>query len=222
MYDEKEFNGPYTVLAFGLLYGFEDVLQDKRVSLSVPHLAEVTAVRVGGGSIESHLHLFIAPDGYDGKNILFEQTDCSVSGLMPEHLIGAPNMHCAMKELFDYIGDSVIIAESIAELKQYPFSVFKACAKRHGYTVKNAFALPDVVTALRLYCALKDGGKSFFDMSLFELADCLSDGRAVWVDVLADYDIYFDPDNGDRNDTLTWALMYAKLFTKLLEKTLPF
>lgn len=185
----------FTVLRFATIYDLEIPSNGfEYVSLEMPQIVEIAAVKVSNGEILGHYHTFVAIDGYDVSNLEFGDIASNFYRLRPEHLIGAPNMKTVIESLAQYIGDSVIVVARTGADTLDDFNIFKEKAKELGFPVQN---------------------------EVIGLFDGFDEDRDIR-DVLLDYGICFDPEcddptYGDRHDPLTWALMDAKFLIALID-----
>ena len=221
MYDINE--QKFVVIAFATVSTLRDIVNDTCVTLQRDAIVEVAAVKIEKGSIQGHCHSFIAIDGYDAHNIEFDSGNYGAYGVRAEHLIGAPSLKEAIERLSSFIGDSILLVQSASPNAHNPFTVFKDSAKDYGYCFNNStIALQDITAAYRLKNAMQSSGADLSETSVLQTANMLADKRENWTDILADYDIYFDPENDDmslrdRNDPLSWALIFARLFIRLVD-----
>lgn len=192
------------------------------VTLQREAIVEVAAVKIKGGEIAGHYHTFVAIDGYDARNLEFE--DNILAGyLNAEHLIGAPSFKEVVTKLHSYVRDSIFLVLSSSLSANNPFAVFIDSAKTLGYFFNSpTVQLGDILTARRLQSAVKESGVQFENLSVLKIAQMLVSEKESWADIFADYDIFFNPDSEEfydkgRNDPLSWALAFSKLFIKLVE-----
>lgn len=217
------YNQSFAVLNFGMVTEFYDLRNDNIVELQQPAIVEVVAIKVHNGSICGHFHSFVAIDGYDAFDIEFQDGNISAYNLKAEHLIGAPKFDEVANNLKQYIGNDVLIVNSLTATPLNPFFIFKQRAKKCGYRFDNqVYSLGDILSASRLQQELADNGKRFEDLNTLQIAKILSGNKSTWAEVFCDYNIVFNPQSDDycdkdRNDTLSWALAFAKLFVALVE-----
>ena len=214
----------FVVLTFATVSDIIDTVKSRSVHLERDAIVEVAAVRVKYGEIVGHYHSFIAIDGYDARNIEFDDLNLGSYNLTETYLIGAPKFEDVIKDLHGFIDDSVLLVQSASPYLNDPFKIFKEMAKECGCLFDNsAITLSDVYTAIKLRIALDDRGIRFEDMDGIKIAQLLSgDEKESWTDIFADYDVLFNPfgegGDRDRNDPLSWALAFAKFFVKLIDE----
>ena len=193
------------------------------VNLQRNAIVEVAAVKIKKGKIEGHYHSFVAIDGYDAHDIEFGDGNFTYDAKAC-HLIGAPSFKEVVKKLHDYIGNSLLIVNSLSPSPNNPFIIFKDYARSFGYDFNNpAICMGHILDAARLQKAVEDSGVKFENASTLQIAKMLVYDKVNWTDIFADYDIFFNPDSEDffdkgRNDPLSWALAFAQLFIKLVEQ----
>lgn len=213
----------FAVLTFATVSELHDSANDIDVTLQRDAIVEVAAVRIEKGLIRNHFHSFVGIDGYGARDIQFDCGNYGAYGVRAEHLIGAPTLKDVVERLSSFIGDSVLLVHSVSANAHNPFTVFKDCAKSYGYCFNNpTVGLKDIAAAYRLKNAVQSSGADLETASVLQMANMLVDKSENWTDILADYDINFDTENDDmslrdRNDPLSWALIFAKLFVKLNE-----
>lgn len=218
MYDLK--NQTFVVLGFSTIDELDDCKRG-HVRLQKPAVVEIAAVKIEKGKIKGHYHSFIAIDGYNAFNIDFGDSNFWAYNLNAEHLIGAPSFKDVAERLRSFCGESTLIVNPITSIMYNPFTVFKDYAESFGYFFNNpTLNLNNVLTAARLQSAVKESGIRFENASTLQIAQMLACDRLTWPEIFADYDIYFNPDSDDyfdkgRNDPLSWALAFARLFIAL-------
>ena len=216
-------NQSFVVLNFSTLRAFTDNIKNDDVTLQREAIVEIAAVKIKKGKIHGHYHSFVAIDGYNAQDIEFGSSDMGAYNLNNEHLIGAPAFKEVVEKLSDYVDDSVLIVYSLSPQAYNPFAIFKDCAKDCGYFFNNpAIAMTDIRNAKRLQRAVKESGIKFENANILQIAKMLAFDYKSWSEIFLDYGIFFDPDcddiyDRDRNDPLSWALAFAKLFIKLVK-----
>lgn len=218
-FDKQDF----AVLNFGVATEFYDLKSDKIVELQQPAIVEVVAIKVRNEAICGHFHSFVAIEGYDAFDIEFQDGNITAYNLKAEHLIGAPSFDEVANNLKQYIGNDALIVNSLTATPLNPFYIFKKCAKKCGYRFDNqAYALGDILSASRVQQELADNGAKFENLNTLQIAKILSENKSTWAEVFCDYNIVFNPQSDDycdkdRNDTLSWAIAFAKLFIALID-----
>lgn len=213
----------FAALTFATVNELRDLANYIDVTLQRDAIVEVAAVKIEKSAIQGHYHSFVGIDGYDARDIQFDCGNYGAYGVRAEHLIGAPTLKDVVERLSNFIGDSVLLVHSVSANAHNPFTVFKDSAKSYGYCFNNpTVGLKDIAAAYRLKNAVQSSGADLEDASVMQMANMLVDKSENWTDILADYDIYFDPENDDmslrdRNDPLSWALIFAKLFVAVLQ-----
>lgn len=213
----------FVVLEFATIGEFTDNVKKVDVRLQREAIAEVAAVKISKGKIEKHYQAFVAIDGYDAHNIEFGDGNFGSYNLSAEHLIGAPSLKDVSNGFREFIGDSILIVNSVSPNVYNPFIIFKDTAQSLGYCFNNpVISLNNVLTAARLQKAVKESGVNFENASTLQIAQMLSYNKPTWTEIFADYDIYFNPDgdgdyNKGRNDPLSRALAFARLFIALVD-----
>lgn len=213
----------FVVLTFATVSELHDLANDIDVTLQRDAIVEVAAVKIEKGFIQSHFHSFVGIAGYDARDIQFDCGNYGVYGIRAEHLIGAPALKEVISRLHSYIGGSTLLVQSTTINACNPFTVFKDSAKSYGYCFNNpTIELKNLSAAARLQSAVQSSGADLREASILHTANMLADKSETWIDIFAEYGIYFDPENADmglrdRNDPLSWALIFAKLFVKLNE-----
>ena len=221
MYDLEK--PSFVFLNFSTLRGFTDNIKNVDITLQREAIVEVAAVKIEKGKIQGHYHSFVAIDDYNAQDIEFCSSDTSVYNLNNEHLIGAPSFQKVVEKLSDYVDDSILIIYSSSPYVHNPFTIFKDSAKACGYFFNNpTISMGDIYNAKRLQKAVKENGIKFENASTLQIAQMLACKGATWGDIFSDYGIFFNPDcedsyDRDRNDPLSWALAFAKLFITLVE-----
>ena len=220
MYDLK--NQTFVVLGFATIEDLYDGKHTGSISLQRPAIVEVTAVKISNGKIEGHYHSFVSIDGYDAENIEFGEGNYSSYNLNAEHLIGAPSFKEVIDRVRSYVGDSILLVESLYSVTQNPFTVFKDYAQSCGYAFNNpVITLNNILTAARLQSAIEESKVKFENAGTLQIAQMLACKKMNWADLFADYDIFFNPYSEDfdkgRHDPLSWALAFARLFITLVE-----
>lgn len=212
----------FVVLAFATAGELHD---NKKGSVRLLHreeIIEIAAVKIRRGKIEKNFHSFIAIDGIDSDNLEFDPGNYGSFRATPELLIGAPAFKDIIGEIYDFIGDSIIIDVQPSSIL-HPFSLFKDKANSLGYLINNPVVdMWHIHTAKVLQDRVKASDKKFENLSVLQIAQMLSVDASRWTDIFAEYDIFFNPDSKDycdrgRDDPLSWALAFAKLFIALAE-----
>lgn len=211
----------FVVLEFATVSEFTDNVKKVDVRLQREAIVEVAAVKIKKGKIQRHYHSFVAIDGYDAQNIDFGDGNFGSYNLNAEHLIGAPSFKDVADRLHNFIDDSLLIVNSLSLNRYNQFFLFKDYAQSLGHCFNNpTISLSNVLTASRLQKAVKENGVKFENASVLQIAQMLAYNKPTWADIFADYDIFFNPDSNEdydkgRNDPLSWALSFAKLFIVL-------
>lgn len=221
MYDLK--NQTFVALAFATVGEIRDTSKKERIHfLHREEIIEIAAVKIKRGSIEENFHSFIAIDGIDAHNLDFEDGNYGSYRATPELLIGAPSFTNIIQNIYDFIGDSIILDIQAGSILQ-PFQLFKDKATSLGYLINNPVVSMWLIHKAKvLQERVKSSDKSFENLSVLQIAQMLSTDVARWTDIFTEYDIYFNPDGKEfydrgRNDPLSWALAFAKLFIVLVE-----
>ena len=213
----------FAILTFATVSELHDSANDIDVTLQRDAIVEVAAVKIEKSAIQGHYHSFVGIDGYDARDIQFDCGNYGAYGVRAEHLIGAPTLKDVVERLSNFIGDSVLLVHSVSANAHNPFTVFKDSAKSYGYCFNNpTVGLKDIAAAYRLKNAVQSSGADLETASVLQMANMLADKSETWIDIFAEYGIYFDPQNADmslrdRNDPLSWALMFAKLFVAIVQ-----
>ena len=221
MYDLN--NQGFIVLTFATVSAFRDAANETDVILQRDAIVEVAAVKIENGRIQGHFHSFVAIDGYDANNIELDCGNYGAYGVRAEHLIDAPSLKAVVSRLYSYIGGRTLLVQSASTDIRNPFTVFKDCAKSYGLCFNNpTVELRNIAAAARLRNAGQSSGADLTETSVLQTANMLADKSETWVDVFADHGIYFNPQNDDmslrdRDDVLSWALFFAKLFIALVQ-----
>ena len=211
----------YVVIEFAAVRDLHDKRTGGDIILDEPQITEFAAVKVTDGEIQGHLHSFVAMEGYDVKDIEFDDYRASAFYADAAHLIGAPSFRQVAEQLHAYMKNSVMVLRSDAAFIRSVFDVFIAKAASVGISFDNdVINISDILTATILKDAVLCSGEKFENLSALQLSRFFKDGRGKWTDIFGDYGIRFDPDNEDRllrgrDDPLGWALAFAKLFVAL-------
>ncbi len=213
----------FVVLTFATVSELHDLANDIDVMLQCAAIVEIAAVKIEKGVICGHYHSFVGIDGYNARDIQFDCGNYGAYGIRAEHLIGAPALKEVISRLYSYIGGSTLLVQSTSINTRNPFTVFKDSAKSYGYCFNNpTIELKNISAAARLQSAVQSSGADLREASILHTANMLADKSETWIDIFAEYGIYFDPQNADmslrdRNDSLSWALMFAKLFVAIVQ-----
>lgn len=213
MYDLE--HRTYVVLEFAAIDGFRDKIHN--VGIREEEIIEIAAVKIEKGKIQGHFHSFIAIDGYDARNIDFEDFRVSCFYAGADHLIGAPSFKEVAERLKSYVKDSVLIIRPFVLFPDH-FKKFKEKAQCIGIMFNNpVINIGDIQAAVSLKNSFEESGKKFENTNILELALILGKDTQTWPEIFADYDIFFNPYGDDsfdkgRNDPLSWALAFAKFF----------
>lgn len=211
----------YVVIEFATVQNLYDKRTSKDIILDEPQITEVAAVKIKNGQIQGHYHSFVSIEGYDVKDIDFDEYRASAFYADAAHLIGAPAFSTVAEKLHEYLKDSTIVLRSDAVFLINVFDGFKAKAQSVGLSFDNEVVnISDILAASKLKNAIEDSGETFETMTALQLSKFFMDGRGKWSDIFCDYDIIFDPDSDDplfkgRDDPLGWTLAFAKLFIVL-------
>ena len=211
----------YVVIEFATIQDLCDKRTGKNIILDEPQITEVAAVKIKNEQLQGHYHSFVSFEGYDAKDIEFEDDRASAFYADAAHLIGAPAFSTVAEQLHKYLKDSTIVLRSDAVFIRNIFDGFKAKAQSLGLSFGNEFFnMRDIFAASKLKKAIEDSGESFENMNALQLSKFFQDGRGKWTDIFFDYDIIFDPDSEEpllksRDDPLSWALAFSKLFIAL-------
>lgn len=212
-------NKSYVIMGFATIDGFYDKIKRRVVNLAKDEIIEVSAVKIENGKLKEYFNSFISIDGYDAHNIEFEgfrQLSYYADAL---HLIGAPNFEYIAKRLFDFIGQSIII--NTVFTSNEAFKIFKEKAQSFGYVFNNStISIDDIYTAKILKDMIEESSEKFENLTVLQLAQKMKTDKNIWTEIFADNDIFFDPDSEvnelkGRNDPLSWALAFARLFIKI-------
>lgn len=221
MYDLK--NQTFVVLAFATVGEICDTSKKERIHyLHREEIIEIAAVKIKRGNIEEKFHSFISIDGIDAHNLDFEDGNYGSYRATPELLIGAPSFLNIIEKIYDFIGDSIILDIQTSSILQ-PFQLFKDKASSLGYLINNpVVSMWHIHKAKVLQDRVKSSNKKFENLSVLQIAQMLSTDASRWTDIFAEYDIYFNPEGKEsydmgRDDPLSWALAFAKLFIALVE-----
>ena len=211
----------YVVIEFATIQDLCDKRTSKNIILDTPQITEVAAVKIKNGQIQGHYHSFVSLEGYDVKEIEFDDDRASTFYADADYLIGAPALSIVAEQLHEYLKDSTIVLRSDAVFIRNVFDGFKARAQSLGLSFDNEVVIiSDILAASKLKKAIEDSGESFENMNALQLSKFFQDGRGKWTDIFFDYDIIFDPDSEEpllksRDDPLSWALAFSKLFIAL-------
>ncbi len=184
-------------------------------------IIEVAAVKIKRGKIEGHFHSFIAIDGMNAHNLSFGDCNFGSCRAIPELLIGAPSFDKVMEKLSDYIGDSILLdIQSASPI--HPLQLFKDKANSLGYLINNpTVSMWQVLQAKVLQDRVLASDRKFENLDVLQIAQMLTVNKDFWPDIFEEYEIDFDPEskesyNEGRDDPLSWALIFAKFFIKLV------
>lgn len=212
-------NKSYVITEFATIDSFYDKRKRKLVRLAQDEIIEVSAVKIEKGKIKEHFNSFISIDGYDANDIDFDGFRQLSYHADAVHLIGAPKFENIAERLFDFVGQSIIINTVFAN--QEAFKIFKEKAQSFGYLFNNAtLSIDDIYTAKMLKDKIAEGSKKFENLKILQLAQMLKTDKNTWTEIFVDNNIFFDPDSEadelkGRNDPLSWALAFARLFIKI-------
>ena len=216
----------FVVLTFATVSELRDLANDIDVTLQRDAIVEVAAVKIEKNAIQGHYHSFVGIDGYNSRDIQFDCGNYGAYGIRAEHLIGAPTLKEVISRLHSYIGGSTLLVQSTSLNMRNPFTVFKDSAKSCGYCFNNpTIELKNISAAARLQNAVQSSGADLREASILHTANMLAEKSETWVDIFAEYGIYFDPENDDmglrdRNDPLSWALVFARFFIALVDSNI--
>lgn len=220
MYDLK--NQRFVVLAFATVGNIHDNSKGGYTHfLHREEIIEISAVKIECGIIKDSFHSFVAIDGIDSHNLQFEPGNYGSYRATPELLIGSPSFSDLIEKIYAFIGDSIIIDISSSIINQLQF--FKDKASSLGYLINNpVLSMWHIHKAKVLQKRLRANDKKFENLSTLQIAQMFTTKDARWTDIFAEYDIDFNPEGKDiddigRNDPLSWALAFAKLFIALVE-----
>lgn len=212
-------NQSYVIMGFATVDSFYDKIKKRVVSLAKEEIIEVSAVKIEKGKIKEYFNSFVSIDGYDAHDI--ELDDFRINSYYADavHLIGAPNFEYIAKRLFDFIEQSIIVNTSF--ITKEAFIIFKEKAQSLGYVFNNnTLDIDDIYTAKILKDMIEESGEKFENLTVLQLAQKMKTDKNIWAEIFADNDIFFDPDSNEdefkgRNDPLSWALAFARLFIKI-------
>lgn len=211
----------YVVIEFATMQELYDKRTSKNIILDELQITEVAAVKIKNGQIQDHYHSFVSIEGYDAKDIEFDDERVSTFYADADYLIGAPAFITVAEQLHEFLKDGMIVLRSDAVFIRNAFDGFKAKAQSLGLSFDNEVVnISDILAATKLKKSIEDSGESFENMNALQLSKFFKDGRGKWTDIFFDHDIIFDPGSEDpllkgRNDPLGWALAFSKLFIVL-------
>lgn len=211
----------YVVIEFATIQDLCDKRTSKNIILDEPQITEVAAVKIKNGQIQGHYHSFVAIEGYNVKDIEFDDDRASLFYADEAYLIGAPAFGTVVEQLYEYCKDGTIVFRNDAVFIRNVFDGINVKAQSVGLSFDNEVVnISDIFNAVTLKNAIEDSGENFENMNALQLSKFFKDGRGKWADIFFDYDIIFDPDSKDqllkgRDDPLGWALAFAKLFIAL-------
>lgn len=210
----------YVAVEFSILGGHFAGLYDrklkKRIHFGSPPIVEIAAVKVQKGKIAAHYTSFIGPDGADPENVSDDE-GMMFYGITPAHLIGAPSLQEAAETFYRFAQDGIILVREKSSSYNVPFDLFRSHAKSFGYVFNHpVLSMSDIVQAAKIKELFADQAQSIGSADVLKIAQNLS-RPGFWSDIFSEYGILFDPDGRDpfcrsRNDPLSWALAFARLF----------
>ena len=223
MYNAKK--NTYVTVEFTVLDWVSGELTDsksrERLKFTCAPIVEIAAVKIKNGKICEHYTNFIGLDGLKAEN-LYDDGDCMGRfGITPAHLIGAPSLKEAVEKFFDFTEDSIILVRHKTSSYNTPFDFFQMYAKSYGLFFNNpVFAMADIVQAAKVKEMFEDGEQDIEHTDILHIAEKLNHLN-FWTDTFADYDIFFNPNSKEsdkaRNDPLSWALAFARLFIAITD-----
>ena len=223
MYNSKK--NSYVMVEFTVLdWVSGDLLDNKikeRLNFTCPPIVEIAAVKILNGKICEHYTNFIGLDGLNAEN-LSDDGDCmSRYGITPAHLIGAPSLKNAVEKFYNFTQDCIILVRHKTSSYNTSFDIFQMYAKSFGYIFNNpVFGMTDIVQAAKIKEMFEDKEQNIDYTDILCIAKNLGHAH-FWTDTFADYDIFFNPDSKEsdkaRNDPLSWALAFARLFIAITD-----
>mgnify|MGYP001623953544 FL=1 len=223
MYNLKK--NTYVVVEFTEINGHFSGIYDSRtkqdLSFASSPIVEIAAVKIQKGEISEHYTNFIGLDGVQAKNLCEEMSSLTDKGITPTHLIGAPSLEETVRKLYDFTRDCIILVQYKTPFFNTPFDTFQLYARSFGYVFNNpVFGILDIVQAAKLKKAFKEKDIDYRDV--LRVAENIEQMIAGWQDIFAEYEIFFapfsnDPCNRGRNDPLSWAIAFARLFLAITD-----
>ena len=91
----------YVVIEFATMQELYDKRTSKNIILDELQITEVAAVKIKNGQIQDHYHSFVSIEGYDAKDIEFDDERVSTFYADAEYLIGAPAFITVAEQLHE-------------------------------------------------------------------------------------------------------------------------
>ena len=179
-----------------LNFACAEYIRGLREKPQAPFLVEVAAAKIENGKIVSHFSSFIAIDGYDAHDILFDGPNVESFGVTEDHLVGAPSFEEVAKRVCAYAQGCIPVA-----LPRFSDTagMFLERAKQYGLA---------------------------FDRPVREFQEVFPIRREFKEDtplpeIFSAYDIFLLDEElmpNARRDLLTWTLAYARLALALMDE----
>lgn len=215
MFDLKE--KTYAVLEFVTIDCYYTAIETKNykqeIHLNFPAIIEIAAVKIKDGKIIEHFSSFVGIDGFDERDLEFEDDSPELDGITAEHLIGAPSIYNVAKRLFEFTRDCTLITKYSEKDFRNPFNIVQMYMKPEGYVFNNpTISVNNIISAIKIREAIEAGiGTDEYALARFlEDKDSFNDLIAHYLDV--------DAESG-RKDSLSRALITARLLIALTDGT---
>lgn len=214
MYNFKD--KTYAVLEFTTIDGyFSNIAMKKEkieLRLNFPAIIEMTAVKIKDGNITEHFSTFVGIDGCNPNDIRLDSESPELYGITAEHLICAPSLTVAAERLFEFTGGCTLITKFAKKDSRNPLHIVKKYMEPEGYVFNNpVVSLNNIIAAIKIS---ENVGVSGADA--YRLALSLED-KESYNDLVAKH-LNCDAEIG-RQDSLSRALIMAKLFIELTKKS---
>lgn len=222
MYNSDE--EKYVILEFAVVRQLWDTVKKSAIFLSNDEIIEIAAVKIEHGKIKGHYHSFVSIDEINADQIDFDDIPSKSFYASAQHLIGAPSFNEVAERIRKYTEDCILIVRNPFSISNSPFATFKNKAKSMGIFFNNPIInISHIATAAQLKTVAEKNEINLNNADVLQIAKLLASDKCLWSDIFAEYEIYFDPD-GDgneytgRNDPLSWALAFARLFIAIAAK----
>lgn len=214
----------YVVIEFAVIRQLWDTAKKSTILLSNDEIIEIAAVKIEHGKIKGHFHSFVSKDGIDANQIDFDDIPSKSFYASAQHLIGAPSFNEVAEKIHKYTEDCTLIVRNPFAISNSPFATFKNKAASVGIFFNNPIInISHIATATQLKNSAAKKEINLNSADVLQIAQLLASDKCLWSDIFAEYEIYFVPD-GDgneytgRNDPLSWALAFARLFIAIATK----